>query len=94
MTEEHDLKEKFKAIKAKQKEEAELAAIYEQGQQAAWGNHSVDSCPKYRKQNKIAAWLKGHADAAQERQRQEESRQADKAGLAKLKAMVKQALQD
>lgn len=92
MTEEHDLKERLKAIKTRQKEEAELATIYEQGQQAAWNNQSVDSCPKYRKQNKVAAWLKGHTDAEQEKQRQETSRQADKAGIAKLKILVKQAL--
>lgn len=88
-----ELKLKAKEIKAREKQQEELNQCYELGKQAAWNNASVDSCPRYRKQNKIAAWLQGHADTEQEKQNMALSRQVDKAGIAKLKELIHKATQ-
>jgi len=89
-----ELKAHLRALNAEHKAKTDLLSIYEQGKQTAHRGGSVDDKPHYRKQNKVAAWLKGFADGQREIENQKLSRDVDKAGIAKLKAIVKQALQD
>jgi hypothetical protein len=88
------LKAEIKALNAQHKEKAKLVEIYELGKQSAHRGDSIDNKPAYRKQNRAAAWLKGFADGQREQQDKVLSRSMDKAGIAKLKAIVKDALQD
>ena len=89
-----ELKAHIRALNAEHKAKTELLRIYELGKQSAYSGDSVDNKPHYRKQNKVAAWLKGFADGKREIDNQKLSCDVDKAGIAKLKAIVKQALQN
>lgn len=86
------LKAEVKALNAEHREKAKLIEIYELGKQSAHRGDSIDNKPAYRKQNRVAAWLKGFADGQHEQQEKILSRSADKAGIAKLKQVMKQAL--
>lgn len=89
-----DLKAQIKTLNAQHKAKEELMVIYEQGKQTAHRGASIDNMPRYRKQNKVAAWLKGFTVGQQELQNQKISRSVDKAGLAKLKEVIKQVLEE
>lgn len=86
------LKADLTRVKQQQKQDAELADCYELGKRAAWDGLTVDDRPKYRKQNKVAAWLKGFIDTENEKQNKALSRSVDKAGILKLRSLVSQVL--
>lgn len=85
------LKAEIAALNAKDKAKTELLAIYELGKQSALNGDSIDNKPRYRKQNKVAAWLQGFADGKHEKEQRELNRSVDKAGIAKLKEIMQQA---
>ena len=71
----------------------ELNDCYELGKMAAWDNQAIDACPRYRKQNKAAAWLKGFADGQQDKELKALQGNVNREGITKLKALVNQALE-
>ena len=75
-------------------DENDLAYCYELGKRAAWDNRTTDDCPRYRKQNKVSAWLKGFADAEQEKKAKSLQGNVNKEGIAKLKSIVQQSLKN
>lgn len=81
-------------LNAEHKAKEELTMIYEQGKQTALRGDSVDNMPHYRKQNKVAAWLKGFADGQREIEDQKLIRSVDKAGIAKLKGILNAVLRE
>ncbi len=85
-----NLKSQVRELTAKRQIEQELADCYELGKRAAWDNRTIDDHPRYRKQNKIAAWLKGFADGKQEKEAKALQGNINKAGIAKLKSLVQQ----
>lgn len=74
------------------KEKADLISCYELGRQTAWNNKGIDDRPNYRKQNKLASWLKGHTDGEREKQQFNLSNEVDREGLRKLKAIILKSL--
>lgn len=72
----------------------ELKIIYEQGKQTAHRGDSVDNMPRYRNQNKVAAWLKGFADGKQEQEAIALKNQINHAGIAKLKGILKDVFKE
>jgi ribosome modulation factor len=86
------LKLELSEIKQQQKQDAELADCYELGKRAAWDGLSVDDCPRYRKQNKVSAWLKGFTDIEHEKQNKALQGNVNKQGIIKLKQVISQAL--
>lgn len=88
-----ELKAILSAKKADLRAKEELQAIYELGQQTALRGGSIDDIPRYRKQNKAAAWLKGFGDAKREQETRALQRNAtNKEGIAKLKALATEIL--
>ena len=71
--------------------ELEIRTCYELGTRAAWNNQTIDQCPKYRKQNKAAAWLKGFTDAKLEIESKALQGNTNREGIAKLRAIIEQA---
>lgn len=83
-----------KALNAAQKTKARAAKsynlYYEMGGQAAYRGDTVDAMPSFRNTNRVAAWLKGHSDATLEKQRRDEAQRVDKAGIKRLKDIIRQ----
>ena len=88
-----ELKALLSNKKAEIKAAEEIQAIYELGQQAALRGRTIDDMPRYRKQNKAAAWLKGFTDAEQElRAKALIRKEKNVEGIEKIKAMARQIL--
>ncbi len=67
---------------------------YEMGQQAACRGDNIDTQPRFRSPTRIAAWLKGYADAQHDKQQREDAKNADKEGIKRLKSIIMQATEE
>lgn len=87
------LKAEITALNTRHKAKTNLKDIYELGKQTAHRGDSIDTKPSYRTHNKSAAWLKGYADGQLEQEAQALKNQINRAGITKLKAVIKQVLE-
>jgi hypothetical protein len=88
-----EVKARIKAAKQDAAKAKDFNSHYEMGEMAAWRGESVDAMPKFKKQERVAAWLKGHAAGllayeAHKLSQRPVDRDKLKSNLARIKSLV------
>lgn len=69
-----------------------VSPYYTEGYNAAWRGLTTDDMPKFKRQDRAALWLKGHADGLRSYTQHKELLQVNKPGLKTICDVMRDAL--